>query len=195
MQQLFQMHFIKRPLPAWTLSIALGFGFISAYAISLLSQPHSSTQHVAAGGVSAFTLVIVILLFFTVLLVIGGGVFYAPRILPALRKPAATEASQNKMLAQTGALLSLELGKVLGIIRARMGSDESYAISLANAQARLAELPTPEQVRVIVGLLVAENHRMRLDSANMTSWMHPGCRSKACGCAWNALKKWGCRMH
>ncbi len=48
-----------------------------------------------------------------------------------------------------------------------MGSDESYALSLANAQARLAELPTPEQVRVIVGLLVAENHRMRLDSTNM----------------------------
>jgi diguanylate cyclase len=167
MQQFLQMHLIKRSLPAWTSLMALGLGFIAAYVISSLSQSPHIADHSAAGGVSLFTLISVSLLIIAFLLAVSGAIFYAPRFIPALRKPASNESAQNKVLAQTGALLNLELGKVLGIIRARMGSDESYALSLANAQARLAELPTPEQVRVIVGLLVAENHRMRLDSANM----------------------------
>lgn len=165
MQQFLQMHLIKRSLPAWTSLLALGLGFFAAYAISSLNQSPQSAHH--SGGVSLFTLISVSLLIIAFLLAIGGAIIYGPRLVPALRKSASNEAVQNKVLAQTGALLNLELGKVLGIIRARMGSDESYALSLANAQARLAELPTPEQVRVIVGLLVAENHRMRLDSANM----------------------------
>jgi diguanylate cyclase len=85
----------------------------------------------------------------------------------ARSEPAAKGGSQEKLLADTGAKLNLELGKVLALIRARIGSDETYAASLAAAQTRLAQLPTAEQVRVIVSLLVAENQRMRLDSTNM----------------------------
>ena len=165
MQQFLQMSLFKRSLPAWTSLLALGLGFFAAYAISSLNQSPQTAHH--SGGVSLFTIISALLLIIAFLLVIGGAIVYGPRLVPALRKAGSNEAGQNKVLAQTGALLNLELGKVLGIIRARMGSDESYALSLANAQARLAELPTPEQVRVIVGLLVAENHRMRLDSTNM----------------------------
>ena len=147
--------------------MALGLGFIAAYAIKGVNQLSEGLPHSATGGISLFAIVSVSIAIIASLLAIGGAVIYGPRLVPPLRKPASSEAVQNKVLAQTGALLNLELGKVLGIIRTRLGSDESYALSLANAQARLAELPTPEQVRVIVGLLVAENHRMRMDSANM----------------------------
>lgn len=101
---------------------------------------------------------------------VGAVAVFAPklgRMLHLEPNPEKLDKQRNYLLSQTGALLNLELGKVLTIIRSRIGTDESYAASLTAAQARLAELTNSEQVRVIVSLLVAENHRMRIDSANM----------------------------
>lgn len=70
-------------------------------------------------------------------------------------------------VAKAGQKLERELSKVLGLIRAHITTNESYAKSLANAQARLAGLSEAEQVRVIVSLLVAENERMRSDSGEL----------------------------
>lgn len=58
---------------------------------------------------------------------------------------------------------------MLGLIRGHISTNESYAKSLANAQARLSGLPEADQVRVIVSLLVAENERMRQDSLDLNS--------------------------
>jgi diguanylate cyclase len=70
-------------------------------------------------------------------------------------------------IAKAGHKLERELSKVLEHIRTHIATNESYAKSLANAQARLAGLPEAEQVRVIVSLLVAENERMRQDSGTL----------------------------
>ncbi|HEX2841212.1 GGDEF domain-containing protein [Hyphomicrobium sp.] len=70
-------------------------------------------------------------------------------------------------VAKVGQKLERELSKVLGLIRGHITTNESYAKSLANAQARLQGLSEPEQVRVIVSLLVAENERMRNDSGEL----------------------------
>lgn len=72
--------------------------------------------------------------------------------------------ASSQSVIQAGHKLELELAKVLGNIRSHITTNESYAKSLANAQARLAVLPEAEQVRVIVSLLVAENERMRGES-------------------------------
>lgn len=73
----------------------------------------------------------------------------------------------NGNVEQVGRKLEQELSKVLGLIRAHITTNESYAKSLANAQSRLAGLSEAEQVRVIVSLLVAENERMRADGETL----------------------------
>lgn len=75
--------------------------------------------------------------------------------------------SNSAQIAKAGQKLERELGNVLGLIRGHMSTNEGYARSLANAQARLSGLTEGEQVRVIVSLLVAENERMRQDSGEL----------------------------
>lgn len=71
--------------------------------------------------------------------------------------------------AKAGQKLERELANVLGLIRAHITTNESYAKSLASAQQRLTGLSEADQVRVIVSLLVAENERMRHDSGELKS--------------------------
>lgn len=78
---------------------------------------------------------------------------------------SASKATQ--LITKTSSSLTQELGKVLSLIRAHVASNEAYTKSLASAQARLAGLSEPEQVRVIVKLLVAENERMRRDTVEL----------------------------
>lgn len=80
------------------------------------------------------------------------------------RTSAAREPVSTKMVAQASSQLRAELSKVLGFLRSHLGTNESYAQSLANAQSRLMALDEAAQVRVIVKLLVAENERVRLDA-------------------------------
>lgn len=147
--------------------MALGSGFVFAYALSFLAG--SPSHPPAAGtGISWPAILVPLTLIAGVLTLVAGAIYYASLLPDSVKQAAATESTPSKVVMKAGLALNIELGKVLGIIRARIGSDESYALSLANAQTRLAQLPTPEQIRVIVGLLVAENHRMRLDSVNMS---------------------------
>jgi diguanylate cyclase len=78
--------------------------------------------------------------------------------------PAAGPLVPSETVAKAGLKLDSELSKVLAFIRSHLGSSETFAKSLASAQARLAALTEPKQVRVIVSLLVAENERMRRDT-------------------------------
>jgi diguanylate cyclase len=78
-------------------------------------------------------------------------------------------ASGSAIASKASKSLEQELGKVLGLIRSHISTNESYAKSLASAQARLSALPEAAQVRVIVALLVSENERMRQDSLQLTS--------------------------
>lgn len=167
MQKYLHMDYVRRPIPAWGVPAALLAGFLAAFVFipSGLSNG-SRTPHILGLSPSAA------LTYAAGVVALAGAaaaaLYYLPRKFRFFSGSSALEAQPHGVIVQTGTLLNLELGKVLGIIRARIGTDESYAASLATAQARLAELPTPEQVRVIVSLLVAENHRMRLDSVTMT---------------------------
>jgi diguanylate cyclase len=70
-------------------------------------------------------------------------------------------------VTKAGRRLSDELANVLALIRSHLGSSETFAQSLTSAQSRLGALKEPQQVRVIVSLLVAENERMRLDTGKL----------------------------
>lgn len=71
-----------------------------------------------------------------------------------------------KWAASASKTLERELASVLAIIRKNIATNEAYARSLANAQERLGKLPNAEQVRVVVSLLMAENERLRLATAD-----------------------------
>lgn len=73
----------------------------------------------------------------------------------------AAQARQSEALKKVGASFGGELASVLALLRAHIASNETYSKALTNAQARLSNLTEPEQVSVIVKLLVAENERMR----------------------------------
>ena len=130
----------------------------------LVGQPQRPGVSISSGGLTWIAAGI------TLMGLVAAAVVFAPRIgglLHLKANPEKQDKQRNYLLNQTASLLNLELGKVLAIIRTRTGTDESYAASLTAAQTRLSDLTTPEQVRVIVSLLVAENHRMRVDSVNM----------------------------
>jgi diguanylate cyclase len=95
--------------------------------------------------------------------VCGGAMLLAQFILPLNRRGEYTSADQVASASKT---LGRELASVLTIIRRDLANKEAYRRSLASAQARLAGLTEPEQVRIVVSLLVAENERMRLASAD-----------------------------
>ncbi|WP_333792768.1 diguanylate cyclase [Hyphomicrobium sp.] len=95
--------------------------------------------------------------------IIGCGIAGLVRVLGMIL-PAAGACPSRDAVLRTGRRLEQELGNVLGLIRAHIATNESYAKSLSSARARLANLSEAEQVRVIVSLLVAENERMRRDS-------------------------------
>lgn len=163
MQGSAQLGLMRRSYPAWTLAVALGSGIVVAFLIIRLSGGASlGTGNVSRAVLTWAPLAVLVLLF------AAGAVYALLNYAPSFAgRSTSSQAPQDKVLADTGVKLQAELGKVLALIRARIGSDESYAASLATAQTRLAQLPTPEQVRVIVSLLVAENQRMRLDSVNL----------------------------
>ena len=75
--------------------------------------------------------------------------------------------SSSRAVKEASLKLERELAKVLRHIRSHVATNDAYAKSLASAENRLAALPEAEQVRVIVSLLVAENERMRNDSAEL----------------------------
>lgn len=98
--------------------------------------------------------------------------------LPALpQDPPRDDPMPPDTVQRTSKFLEHELANVLAAIRSGIGATDSYARSLSDAQKRLAALPTAEQVRVIVSLLVGENQRMRLDMTSLKSELE-GARSK-----------------
>lgn len=94
-----------------------------------------------------------------------GAVALARFALPRLGSATPVSADQVASAQET---FDRELSGVLTVIRGGLAHRESYARSLAHAQGRLAELPEAAQVRVIVSLLVAENERMRVATADDT---------------------------
>lgn len=79
----------------------------------------------------------------------------------------AHTADVQKTVSRVSGALEAELQSVLEIIRQTMASNDSYAKSIADAQARLGKLPSVEQVKVIVKLLMAENQRMRNETVGL----------------------------
>ena len=91
------------------------------------------------------------------------------RELPGLAasEEEAHAAEAQKALNRISSSLEAELQKVLEVIRDNMASNDAYAKTIADAQARLGNLPSVEQVRVIVKLLMAENQRMRNETVGL----------------------------
>lgn len=101
------------------------------------------------------------------LLILGAlaaACFWGMRFMPTGAAAPGAGGADAKAVAKVGQKLDQEMASVLGHIRTHISTKETYAKSLANAQARLSNLSESEQVRVIVSLLIAENERMRQDS-------------------------------
>jgi len=80
---------------------------------------------------------------------------YTPALLDLGTKPA------DAPFAQRVSSFDEEVKRALAIAREGSAQSEGYLEALREAEARLLSLPTPEQIRTIVSLLVAENERAR----------------------------------
>lgn len=114
-------------------------------------------------GLFAFFLLVVLGIF----AITQAIVHLAPHIAQSIGGFSGSSTATPADTAKRQRSLDIELGKVLSVLRAHLTSSETYAASLANAQRRLNSLDEPEQVRVVVKLLVAENERMRRDTAEL----------------------------
>ncbi len=93
---------------------------------------------------------------------LGGTALLAKTVLPLVRRDRSASADH---LATASATLRRELASALAVMRGNIENNKTYAQSLSHAQTRLAKLTEADQVRVVISLLVAENERMRLVSA------------------------------
>lgn len=80
---------------------------------------------------------------------------------------ASPVAAVSKLVDETREALKGELSVVLEKLRAHLAINEEYAKKLTLAQQRLADLTEPEQVRVVVKLLVDENERIRKETVSL----------------------------
>ena len=106
---------------------------------------------------------------FTAILIMAIAAALLSRLAPTLGRRAAIKIMPAGSASTAGLLVETELKRTLGYLRSHGIANDRYDHALTSAQARLAALPQSEQVRVVVKLLVAENERMRLTSAELKS--------------------------
>lgn len=138
-------------IPAWSVLVAFCVGLLTTL---LLTQPSLANPQ---------TLLIIGLILAGLVASAALGSFITTRF-----SSSATSSGKSRETEKTGELMGLELHKILSTIRSRLVSHDSYTASLVAVQKRLEDLPTAEQVRVIVTLLLDENNRMRLDTQSMS---------------------------
>lgn len=144
---------------------AIALALLAAFDVELTPLTTVRTDFINGGivktqynpiGILGLALITLVVVTGTVLLL----TWLAPLVIQQMRRG---DASSTDLASASAALTSL-LGNVLALVRAHLTSNADYARSLGEAQARLASRSEPEQLRVIVSLLVAENERMRRDS-------------------------------
>lgn len=67
----------------------------------------------------------------------------------------------------TGPQLEQELAAILALIKSYLQSNTRFSSSLSRVQESLPSLATPEQVRVVLQLLIAESERMQRDTSEL----------------------------
>jgi diguanylate cyclase len=92
--------------------------------------------------------------------------------LPGLRLARGGSKAQNilsreKTLETTEAQLDNELAVILRFMRSYVDANEKYSATLAQAHRNLPSLAKPEQVRMMVKFLVAENEKMQQDASDL----------------------------
>lgn len=95
--------------------------------------------------------------------VCGGAVLLFRLVISVFYRERHLGADRVASVSET---FGRELGNALTVIRHGLTNNTTFARSLVNAQARLSGPAEVEQVRIIVGLLVAENERARLAIAD-----------------------------
>jgi diguanylate cyclase len=92
--------------------------------------------------------------------------------LPGLRlarggSKAQSILSREKTLETTEAQLDNELAVILRFMRSYVDANEKYSATLAQAHRNLPSLAKPEQVRMMVKFLIAENEKMQQDASDL----------------------------
>lgn len=150
----------QRPVPAWATLLVLLLGLL---ATGLLIGAGSANQASYGHAIVVF-------------MIVALGLAAAATAFSVMSSQATaldeerpnTGAPTSADIRQGSAKLQSELTNVMTLIRDRIGKDRRYAASLAAAQHQLENLPTPEQVQLIVELLIEENHRIHSDSLAMS---------------------------
>jgi len=92
--------------------------------------------------------------------------------LPSLRLGRGSAKAENlrsreKTLETTEVQLDNELAVILRFMRTYVDANEKFSSTLAQAHRNLPSLAKPEQVRMMVKFLIAENEKMQQDAADL----------------------------
>ncbi len=138
-----------------------------AWAVDLSPLTTLRVVEVDSGGIVLRTSYnpVAIFLLTVIVLICVAGVFWA--LLNFYRMTAGGSSLRQSAPAATKAVLDKQISKVLGLVRGLLQSNETFRASLASAQDRLAGLKDPTQVGVVIGILAAENERMRREAVEL----------------------------
>lgn len=160
----------QRMPPAVTHALAVCSG-----ALAVLLVPHSSLSEftplrmvtIDGGSGVEFNPVGIILLAAVILALLGIAVTLITKFMPSFARMAAIRVLPREITTQAGLLLEEEIARVLSHLRNYGDANNQYLAALTNTQSRLPALPSPDQVRVAMNLLVQENERMRSTSTEL----------------------------
>ena len=68
--------------------------------------------------------------------------------------------------------VSANLDRIITLLKNHSEVSRIYSVSLENAGRNLIELTSPEQLRVAIGYLIAENNKMRKETGNLQTNLH-----------------------
>lgn len=88
---------------------------------------------------------------------------------PGDAKTASSKPLGEEELHETGVRLVSEATAILKIIRSQMAAGDRFSSTLAEADQKLPKLSDPDQVRMVIKFLIAENAKMQREQAELRS--------------------------
>jgi diguanylate cyclase len=78
-------------------------------------------------------------------------------------------AEPGSLVAGIEREVASNIDRIIGLLKNHSEVSRLYSVSLENAGRNLIELTSPEQLRVAIGYLIAENNKMRKETGNLQS--------------------------
>jgi diguanylate cyclase len=123
----------------------------------------------AAGTVPQNLVIIASTLSLTCLAVVSLMLPETTTIEDSMAQMTKNIADPNSLIAGIEKEVANNLDRIISLLKSHSETGRLYSASLENAGRNLIELTSPEQLRVAIGYLIAENNKMRKETGNLQS--------------------------